>query len=170
MKKWHGLMKIVEAEQIRDGKVLWREENIRNTFHAGGELFMLTCSFDNDGTFPPEQYYIGLDNRSSVTVEDLMTDLVDEPSGNGYVRQSISSNGGFTIDLLNSVYVATSNILTFSASVSSGYGPISTMFITNKSDNTGILLATATFSSPFTLSAGDIFNTRINLSLQDGGD
>lgn len=169
MKKWHGLMKIAEAEHIRDGKVLWREENILNTFHAGGELFLLSCGFDNDGSYPPEEYYIGLDNRTTVTVEDLMTDLVDEPVGNGYLRQSVSSNGGFTIDLVNNVYVATSQILTFSASVMTGYGPISTIFITTKSDDTGILLATATFSNPFSFNAGDIFNTRINLSLQDGG-
>ena len=52
-KNWHGLMKIVEIQHICNGEVVWEEKNILNTFHNGGELFVLSCCFDNGGSLPP---------------------------------------------------------------------------------------------------------------------
>lgn len=165
-KDWHGLMKIIEAQYIRDGKIIWEAKNLYNLLHAGGELFFLTCCFENDGTFPPDQYYFGLDNRPSLSVDDMMTDLVDEPVGNGYLRQSVSSSSGFTIDVVNNVYRASSQILVFSATTGS-WGPATTLFLTTRADNDGVLLASAPLSNEISLEPGDSFSMRMSLSLKD---
>jgi len=165
-KDWHGIMKIIDVQHIRNGKVIWESENLYNLLHAGGELFFLTCCFENDGSFPPENYYFGLDNRTTVDVVDLMSDLVDEPVGNGYLRQSVSSSSGFAIDVVNNVYRASSSILTFSATTG-GWGPVTTLFLTTRNDNDGVLLASAPLSNEVSLEAGDSFNMRMSLSLKD---
>lgn len=165
-KDWHGLVKIIEAQHIRNGKIIWEAKNLYNLLHAGGELFFLTCCFQNDGSFPPEQYYFGLDNRSTLDVTDLMTDLVDEPVGNGYLRQAVSSTNGFSLDVSNNVYRAASQILTFSATTGS-WGPVNTLFLTTAADNDGILLASASLSNEITMDPGDSFNMRMSLSLRD---
>lgn len=164
-KNWHGLIKIIEAQHIRNAEVIWEAKNLYNLLHAGGELFCLTCCFDNDGTFPPDEYFFGLDNRSSLNVVDLMTDLVDEPSGSGYLRQSVSSSNGFTLDVVNGIYRATSQIIAFSATT--GSWTAKNLFLTTRSDNDGILLASAPLSSEITIEAGDSFNMRMSLSLSD---
>lgn len=164
-KDWHGLMKIIEVQHIRNGKVIWEAKELYNLLHSGGELFFLTCCFDNDGSFPPSEYYFGLDSRVTLSVDDLMSDLIDEPVGNGYLRQSVSSNGGFTIETISDVYRASSEILTFSSTT--GWGPVRTLFLTTRSDDDGILLASAPLSDTITLEAGDSFNMRMSLSLKD---
>lgn len=165
-KDWRGLMKVLEIQHIKNGEVIWEDKNLYNTFHAGGELFMLTCCFDNDGTLPPANYYFGLDNRSTVSVDDLLTDLEDEPTGNGYSRSPVSSAGEFTIDVVNGNYRAISQVIQFNAT-GLGYGPVSKLFMTTTSDNTGILIATTQLSSSVTLAAGETLNMRMGLSLQD---
>lgn len=165
-KDWHGLVKILEAQHIRNGKVIWEAKNLYNLLHAGGELFFLTCCFQNDGSFPPEQYYFGLDNRPTLDVADLMTDLVDEPVGNGYLRQAVSSTDGFSLDVSNNVYRAASQILTFSATTG-GWGPVNTLFLTTAANDDGILLASAPLSNEISLDPGDSFNMRMSLSLRD---
>lgn len=165
-KDWHGLVKILEVQHVRNGEVIWEDKNLLNTLHFGGELFVLTCCFDNDGTFPPANYYFGLDNRATISVDDLITDLSDEPVGNGYLRASVSSQGQFVVDILSGVYRATSQIVTFSAS-GSGWGPVKNLFLATTSDNSGILIATSPLSSPVTLTSGDAINMRMALALQD---
>jgi len=165
-KDWHGLVKILEVQHVRNGEVIWEQKNLLNTLHVGGELFVLTCCFDNDGTLPPANYYFGLDNRATISTDDLMTDLSDEPVGNGYLRAAVASSGQFTVDILSGVYRATGQIVTFSAS-GGGWGPVSNLFLTTRSDNDGILIATSALSSAVTLTAGDAINMRMALSLQD---
>src|SRR4051812_27484420 len=111
-KDWHGLVKIIEAQHIRNGEVIWEARNLYNLLHAGGELFFLSCCFENDGSLPPAQYFFGLDSRPTLDVADVMTDILEEPDGSGYLRQSVSSLNGFTIDVVNNVYRASSEILT----------------------------------------------------------
>ena len=169
-KNWHGLMKILEVQHIRNGEVIWEDKNLYNTLHVGGELFILSCCFDNDGTLPPPNYYFGLDNRSEITVDDLLTDLEDEPftnaSPNGYSRVPVSSSVEFTLDVVNGNYRAISQVLQFSA-IGLGYGPVSKLFMSTTTDNTGILIATTQLSSAVTLAAGETLNMRMGLSLQD---
>ena len=165
-KDWHGLVKILEVQHVRNGEVIWEEKNLLNTLHVGGELFVLSCCFDNDGTLPPANYYFGLDNRAEISVDDLMTDIADEPADNGYLRAAVSSSGQFTVDILGGVYRATSQIVSFSAT-GSGWGPVSNLFLTTTSDDSGILIATSPLSNTITLSGGDAINMRMALALKD---
>jgi hypothetical protein len=88
-----------------------------------------------------------------------------EPVGNGYSRQTVSSNGGFSIQLANSYYRAVSSILTFSAT--GGYGPIRNVFMTNASNNSGNLISSAALSSAVTFASGDSITLRMSLQLKD---
>ena len=166
MKNWHGLMKILEIQHVRNGKVIWEDKNILNIFHTGGELYMLTCCFDNPGSLPVANYYFGLDSRSSIATTDLITNLTGEPNSNGYSRVAVPSNGNFTLDFVNGIYRATSQILTFTAT-GSGWGPVTNLFLATTIDNSGILIASSPLSSATSLSAGDSINMRMALSLQD---
>lgn len=165
-KDWRGILKIIEVEHVRDGSVVWSDRNIRNILHAEGELFMLSCCFANDGLVVPGLYYFGLDARSSVAVTDTMADVAGEPSGNGYARQSVSSNGGFSVVQQSGIYRAVPSVVTFTAS-GGGYGPMRNLFLTNMSDNSGYLISTATLSSPVTFTAGDAINLRMSIQLAD---
>lgn len=167
MKNWHGLMKIVEIQHVRKGQVIWEQKNFLNTFHSGGELFVLSCAFDNDGSLPPDNYYLGLDNRDALSEDDVLSDLVGEPTGNGYLRAAVNSNNYFTIDVINNVYNASSPIVTFSAT-GAGYGPVSKLFLATTLDNSGILLASAALSESVTFEPSDSLNMRMRLALQDG--
>ncbi len=165
-KDWHGLVKILEIQHIRNGKVIWEDKNLLNTLHIGGEMFILNCCFDNPGTFPPAFYYFGLDDRSTIDPDDLITDLVDEPNGNGYLRAAVASTGQFTVDILGGIYRATSQIVTFSAT-GTGWGPVKNLFMTTSADNSGILIASNPLSNTITLTNGDAVNMRMALALQN---
>jgi hypothetical protein len=162
-KDWHGLLTILEISHIRDGKVIWQDKNLRNLFHTTGEEFMLKALFE--GLALPAAYYLGLDNRSAIDVADTMTDLVDEPSVNGYLRQSVDYDG-FTVSLNSGVNRALSPIVTFMASGGS-WGPVRNLFLTNESDDSGYLIASVPLSASATLNPGDNITMRMGLSLQD---
>lgn len=166
MKKWPGILKIIEIQHLRNEKIIWKECNVLNQLHSAGESFLLRCCFDNDGSYPPSQYYFGLDNRGLITVEDTLEDIVEEPSTlNGYSRQPVSSNGEFTIEIVNGVYRATSKIVSFSAGAG-GWGPVKNIFMTESSVG-GTLISSAALSSQISLLEGDSINLRMALSLQN---
>ena len=167
-KDWHGLMEILWLEHIRDGKVLYREDNIRNTLHFLGEGFLLSALFMSGyspNTLIPDQYYLGLDARATVAVSDTMIDVFNEPFVNGYTRQPVSSTNGFSLDVVGGVHRATSQIVSFSAA-GGGWGPMANIFLSNKANNTGILISSAKLTSPVTLTSGDSVNMRMALSLR----
>jgi hypothetical protein len=170
MSNWRGILKIVEVEHISGGKVVWRDGNINNLLHYEGERFILEAAFANDGSVVPANYYFGLDNRTTIEVEDTMTTIANEgyePSTNGYTRVAVSSNGGFTVEPNEvNIYQAIGSIVTFSAT-GTGYGPIKNLFLTTQSNNSGYLLSTAVLSSSVTMSAGDQINLRMTIQLQD---
>lgn len=165
-KDWQGLVKILEIQHLRNGKIIWEDKNIYNTFHIGGEMYMLACCFDNPGNFPPPFYYFGLDSRETISSSDLITDISGEPSGNGYLRSSISSSDQFIIDVVEGVYRATSQIITFN-STGSGWGPVNNIFLATTIDNSGVLISSNALSSPLTLENTDSISMRVGLSLRD---
>ena len=162
---WSGILKILEVQHIRNGEVIWEAKDLLNTLHSGGELYILSCAFNNDGSLPVSDYYLGLDDRRNILYDHDINDLVDEPSGNGYFRVAVNS-ASWSISLVNGVYRATSEIVTFSAT-GSGYGEVSNLFLTTSSDDSGVLIATAPLSSTISLSSGDSINLRFALSLKD---
>lgn len=169
-KDWHGLMKVLEIQHIRNGKVLWEDKNLYNTMHMDGDQFFLEILFANDGTLLPPIYYLGLDAREAITVDDTMEDINDEPTSNGYVRQQLSSETGWNIQQVTSgdtaIWRAIGNIITFSAS-GGDWGPVNCLFLTDKPDNSGKLIASVPLSQATSVSSGDSVSMRMSLSLRD---
>jgi len=164
-KNWHGLMTILEIEHTNsNGEVIWRDENLLNIFHTTGEEYLLKVAFD--GKLLPVYYYLGLDDRVELDVADQMTDIVDEPSVNGYLRQTVDA-GGWTVEVKNGVNRATSPIVTFNASGGGTWGPVRNLFLTNEIGGAGLLMASVALSAMATLSSGDNISMRISLALQD---
>ena len=159
-------MKVAEIQHVREGRVIWEDRNLYNILHSGGEQFLLECLFANDGTLIPTSYYLGLDARTGLDVLNTMSDLEDEPTENGYIRQALGSNGGWSVSLVSDVYRAIGNIITFSA-VGGSWGPVTNLFLTNRSDNNGVLIASVLLSSALTLNNGDSINMRMSVSLRD---
>lgn len=165
MKKWHGLMKILEIEHVRNEKIIWKDSNILNIFHTEGEFHVLKCAFDTTEAVPTN-YYFGLDNRPEILVEDALADLVDEPNGSGYIRASVNTSGQFILEKKNGVWRSVSSIFSFAA-VGGSWGPVSNLFMATTANNSGYLVGSAYLSSPVTLVDGDSLNLRMGLSLQD---
>ena len=165
-KDWHGFIKVLEIQQIRNGKVIWEDKNLYNMLHSGGEQFFLQCLFANDGTLIPDSYYLGLDARDTLLVADTISNLIDEPTGNGYLRQALGSDGGWSVNQVSDVYRAIGNIIIFSANGGS-WGPVDNLFLTNKIDNSGVLIASVLLSSQLTMNDGDSISMRMSLSLRD---
>jgi hypothetical protein len=168
-RNWHGIMKVLEIQQVRNGKIIWQEKNIRNMLHRDGESFILRATFAGGqvSSVIPSHYYLGLDNRETIRDIDGMDSLISEPGTNGYSRQAVSSAGDFTVVLSeDGHYRAVSVIVAFQATGGS-WGPVQNLFVTDKVDNSGSLISTAKFSVPVTVSAGDSVTMRIAMSLRD---
>jgi hypothetical protein len=161
------LLTILEIDHVRDGKVIWREENLKNVLHTQGEEYMLTALFKTTLVSVPTFYYLGLDNRATVLAADaLPLSLQGEPTTNGYNRQAVSSASGFTIEEVDGITRATSIVVSFQASGGS-WGPVTNLFLTNMINNTGYLIATAPLGTARTLQDGDFITMRFALALKD---
>lgn len=167
---WNGIMKILWIEHRRQGELLWREENIKNILHSGGEAFILNAVFAGGqiNSVIPEHYYIGLDARASLAVADTLVDLSGEPSTNGYSRQAINSSGDFVVTLPDGLtnYRATSPIVAFQA-VGGDWGPITNIFLCNSANVEGDLIASSALPSALSVADGDTITMRLGLTLKD---
>jgi hypothetical protein len=166
---WHGILKILEIKHFSaDNEIIWEDKNIYNILHTDGEEFILKSTFigGSDSAYIPTNYYFGLDSRSTISASDTMADIENEPSTNGYVRQAVASLNKFTLILVGGINQARSPIITFSASGGS-WGPVLNLFITDKIDNSGLLIASAALSQSTTLSSGQSVSMRMGLSLRD---
>lgn len=166
---WFGIMKILHIQKWDvDGTLLWEDRNIRNLLHLEGEEFILRAAFSGgkNSVVIPENYYLGLDNRLNPLAANTMDDLIGEPTGGGYTRQSISSLNDFSVNLDSEHYIATSPIVAFNAT-SSAWGPVSNLFLTDKDDNTGSLISTAVLETAVSLEIGQQVTMRIGLLLKD---
>lgn len=162
-----NLMTLKFIEHKRNGEIIYRAENIKNLIHLEGREFLIKSAFSNDGSLVPANYYLGLDARDDLLEEDTILTLLDEPSGSGYLRQALPSDGtGFTISNVSGVYKALSEIVTFSAT-GTGWGPVKNMFLTTASDNSGVLISSLLLTSPVITVAGDTISIQIQMSLQD---
>jgi hypothetical protein len=165
-KDWRGILKINKLSHVRNGKVIYSEDNIYNVLHQLGESFLLSVCFANDGSLLPTNYYFGLDNRTTISINDTITSITDEPTSGGYLRQPISSNTGFTIASFSGIFRATTPTLVFTAT-GAGFGPVKNLFMTTTSDNTGYLISSAPLSNTVTLASGDTLNLTMSLQLHD---
>lgn len=165
------LLKILDIKHIRNKEVIWESRDILNTFHIDGEEFILSTIFRSvAGISIPSFFYLGMDNRSTIDITDNMQSITTEPSGNGYSRQPVSSATGFTIEqfTVNDVehWRAKSSIVSFDAS-GSQWGPVSNVFLTDRNDDTGYLISTASLGTTRNVAAGDSITFRFSLSLSN---
>ncbi len=163
------LLRILEIQHLRQGKVLWEAKNLPNTMHLDGEQFILSTIFRSTaGIAIPSFFYVGMDNRSSVTITDNMQSITTEPTGNGYSRQPVSSATGFTIEQFDLSGVqhwrAKSQIVSFGAS-GSQWGPVSNVFLTDRLDSSGYLISTAPLGTTRNVSPGDAVTFRFALHI-----
>jgi len=168
-KDWNGLVKILEIEHVSaTGDVLWSNKNLYNTFHTAGEQFVLQAVFSGgvSNTIIPYNYYFGLDNRTTIADGDVMSSLSGEPNSNGYTRIALSSSNVFEVSLQGLHYRADGPIISFAAS-GGAWGPVKNLFLTTKSDNTGVLIASVPLTQTITVNTGEAVNMRMGLSLKD---
>ena len=171
MKNWHGIMKIDEIiHKNIEGEILFKEENILNILHNQGEERILSAVFTGGSTnnsFIPANYYLGLDNRATITVNQTLSSLSGEPYGNGYSRQPARSTTGFSIVNDGTTCQARSNVIIFAA-VAGSWGPVINLFLTDASSGiTGNLYSTAVLSSPIILSSGETISVRFSMALKN---
>lgn len=166
-----SIFEISEIKQLRKNEVIFEKYNLKNMLHYEGEEFFMSTLFSNEGTISENLYYLGLDNRSSIALSDSMSDIEDEPTGSGYIRQYVSSHTGedssWTVTFHeDGYYIAKSSIISFIASGGS-WGPVSNLFLTTESNNSGKLISTVQLESELSLSDGDVVNLRMTASLRN---
>jgi len=137
-----------------EGRLLWAGCG-HNILHDEGELFFCQVLFTEEASVPAS-YYLGLDNRTSLAEADALSDLVGEPSGNGYARQAVASDAtDFTISQESGDYQAKTKTVTFTAD-GGDIGPVTKMFLcTVASGTSGVLIASKALSQERTLSDGE---------------
>jgi hypothetical protein len=166
---WRGLMEIDEINLWRNGEVVWRAEKIKNLLHSDGEEFLLRAAFTGGqvSDIIPTNYYVGLDNRPTPLLDDTIVNITGEPATNGYSRQAVGSSGDFTVSNQdNTNFKAISPILTFRASGGS-WGPITNLFLTDRSNDSGYLISTATLPEEITVESGDAITLRLVMKMRD---
>lgn len=169
MNNWRGILKILEIKHFNaKGILLWEQKNIYNILHLDGEEFLLRAAFlgGRESTIIPDNYYLGLDNRQTVSVEDTLSDIIGEPSGGGYERQEVSSSGDFAINFESSHFLITSPIVAFRATTGS-WGPITNLFLSDVTDSSGYLISTAPLDSAVSLEIGGSVTMRIGMTLKE---
>lgn len=160
-------MKVLELRHFNaEGKLLFEHYNILNLLHNDGEEYLLRAAFTGGRVSDviPDNYYLGLDNRQAIDITDTMDDLIGEPSAGGYQRQAVASSGDFSINFEDDHFIATSPIVAFRATTGD-WGPVSNLFLTNASDNSGYLISTAVLPSPITVDSGNTVTMRIGMKL-----
>lgn len=160
------LLKVIEAQLWRDGKVVWETRDRPNTLHSLGTKFVLQGLFNTAEVGIPPFYYAGLDNRPSPAVGDLLSGINTEPATFGYQRVAISSSNGFVVSVVDDVYQATSGVLTFNATGGT-WGPVQNVFLATTNDNTGILVSTIQLDGPHFVNDAEKLTLRVGVSLKD---
>jgi len=165
MKKWNGILKILEISHLsKDGSILHREEDLKNTIHSVGEELILKILFA--GQSVPANYYVGLDFRSSISKSQSIGDLFGwEPTSNSYSRQAVPSSN-FSIVTTTSGRQANSPSLMFRASGGS-WGPVRNIFLTTALGfgANSVLISSVPLSTSITVSDGEIVTMRMGMAL-----
>lgn len=172
MSNWYGILKIQEIDHVRNGKVIWHGKNLKNMLHTLGEQFLLKCAFaKGTADTPPNNYYYGLDGRSTLEFADTVASLSGvEPTTGGYARQAISSENGYTFETTGTspeIYRANSSTISFSATGNYGLTVYNLFMATSAIAGQGVLVASVPLTSGLNLVDGDSVNVRMAVQLHD---
>jgi hypothetical protein len=163
---WNGILKILEFSHFsQDEVLLYREKDIKNTMHFVGEDLILKMLFA--GQPVPENYYVGLDSRSSIERSQTINQIFGlEPSSNAYSRQAVSSSNFSIITSSSGARQASSPTLLFRASGGS-WGPVRNIFLTTALGfgANSILISSVPLSTLITVSDGEIVTMRMAMAL-----
>jgi len=151
----------------KNGNVIWRENNVRNIFHDGGEEYIIKACFTEEVSVPAN-HYLRLDNRSSLAEADVLSSLSAEPTTNGYAAVAITTNTtGYTASQDSGDWQAATKTCTFSASGGS-VGPVANMNLCDASTGTsGRLLCSLALSQSRTLSDGESLDATMTLKVSE---
>lgn len=166
---WNGLMKVLEIQhRDKNGNIIWEDHNLLNVLHLRGEEFLLRVAFTGGKVSDviPENYYLGLDNRSLVNADDEMTNLIGEPNYAGYERQPISSAGDFSVHLTDGHYQALSPVVAF-GSLGGVWGPVSNLFLSDGVGTGHTLISTVQLNTPIVVQSGESVTMRLGMKLRD---
>jgi len=163
---WKGLLFVESVEYYEGGKLAWSKGPFHNVLHRLGEEFILKVAFST--TTKPTNYFLGLDNRTTVAAGDAIGNISGEPTGNGYARQAVSSTTGFTVSQYNLTdgYKVLSSVVGFTA-VGSSWGPVKNLFMTTTADNSGVLISSIALDTGFSVQAGGTVLMRMGLILRN---
>lgn len=147
----------------RDGNVIW-EEHKENALADEGEQDILEVFYR--AAAAPTEFYIRLFNDTPIETDGL-TDLIGEPSGNGYAAQLVERSAvGFPTSALDAGdWQIASKTVTFTAS-GGAIGPVTHGVLATTSDNTGRLNSFVALSQSRTLADGESLDVTITIKLQ----
>ena len=170
---WSGILICDEFKHIRNEKVIFEKYNLKNLLHIQGEEQLLIALFVGGNTsnnYIPSFYYLGLDNRPTISITDTYSTITGEPlTSTGYSRQSISSVSGFNIETSGTIVKAKTNLIGFT-STSSSWGPVKNLFLTNVpngSITSGVLYSSIQIGSDVVLSIGDTISMKFSMALRN---
>lgn len=163
---WNGILKILELEHCsKEGKILHREENLKNVMHLQGEELILGILFSGQTT--PDKYYIGLDGRGSTDRSQTISDIFGlEPLSAAYSRQAVESDNFSVVTVSGGRIQANSPTLLFKA-VGGSWGPVRNMFLTTGLGYgaNSILISSVSLSNDITVVDGEIITMRMAMAL-----
>lgn len=145
------------------GQIKWSETR-HNALANEGQQEMLNVYLQ--GGTAPTAYALGLSSMTFAKTTTYAT-ITNEPSGNGYARQTINRDGtasGWpTLALDTGDYKATAKTVTFTAS-GAGFGPVTSAFLVSATNNK--LISYTALSASRTLVAGDTLQVTYAVKLQ----
>jgi len=164
------LMTVLEINHIdKNGKILYKNSNLKNILHKEGEEYILKALFG--GISLVQKYYIGLDTRSVLDVNDGFFDIPSvESSGQGYSRQEVP-NTNFTVTMtsgINGRFQANSPIVIFRSTANnwSARNIFLATALSGATQGTRKLISSVPLGSNLVISEGELVTMRIGLALQ----
>lgn len=159
-------MKVVElVHRASNGDVIRVERDILNMVHVLGEEFLLRALFA--GGDLPSNYYIGLDSRDSISASEVISDIDGhEPTGNGYERQAVASDGFAIVADVPTSRKANGPTVLFTASGGS-WGPVKNIFLCTALGygSNSVLISSAGLGQGLVVSDGETVSMRMAMSL-----
>lgn len=159
-----GWFRVVCTDET--GAELWTESG-PNMVHNEGEQYILQAAFSEEQAVPAN-FYIGLDARASLAEDDVLTDLSNEHSGDGYARQPVySSDTAITVALDSGDYKATFAEVTFTASGGT-WTTAKNLFVTTVVSGTaGKLIASRALSQDRIVADGESLDVQYWLKISE---